>query len=362
MKLTGIRVLDLSSFIPGPYLTLALADHGAEVIKVEAPGGGDPYRHVGLRQGAHSALFTAFNRGKKSVVVDLKDPDDRDRFLEMAETADVIVESNRPGVARRLGIDYDAVAERNPGIVYCSVSGFGQDGPNADRPAHALALEAESGFLSMNVDAANRPVIPAIPVPDITAGLHGLSAVLMALLARDRHGRGDHIDISMQDSLIATMLNILPQALVRDEQPVAREERTTGGAAFYSIYDTRDGRQVAIAGQEPKFLRALLSRLDRMDLMELCERGPGPHQAPVFELLSDLFGNMTLKEVTEFLGPLDLCWGICKTMPEALEDPHLLARNTVLMDESGARHIATPIRFRNEPAQYDLKPPAYPET
>ena len=132
MKLAGIRVLDLTSFIPGPYLTMAMADHGAEVIKIEAPGG-DHTRHIGLKDGPDTVYFRNFNRGKKSVVLDLKQPADHAAFLALAESADVVVESNRPGVAKRLGIDYDALSARNPRLIYCAISAFGQDGPRAGR-------------------------------------------------------------------------------------------------------------------------------------------------------------------------------------------------------------------------------------
>lgn len=357
MKLAGIRVLDLSSFIPGPYLTLAMADHGAEVIKVEAPGG-DHYRHIGIEQGDQTALFRTFNRGKKSIVLDLKSEAERETFLRLAETADVIVEASRPGTAARLGIGYDAVSARNPRIVYCSISAFGQDGPDARRPAHDLALEAVSGFLSMNVDADNRPVIPAIPVADITAALHGLSGILMALLARQTTGQGDYIDISMQEALLGSMLNILPPAQVQGRQPIAGHERTTGGGAFYSIYETGDGKRITLAGQEPKFIHALLRHLGRMDLAPLCDQGPGPHQEPVFALLRQTFAALSLVEAETLVQSLDLCWGTVKSLPEALEDNHLAARGLILRDAQGHRHIGPPIRFRNDPARPSLSAPA----
>ena len=149
MKLAGVRVIDLSNFLPGPYLTLAMADHGAEVIKVEMPGEGDPARHIGLRDGEHGVMFRNINRGKKSIAMNLKDPRDRDAVIELCRTADVFVESFRPGVMKRLGLDYDAISAINPGIVYCSISAFGQHGRWTDRPAHDLATEAMAGASSI---------------------------------------------------------------------------------------------------------------------------------------------------------------------------------------------------------------------
>ena len=151
MKLEGLRVIDLSLFLPGPYLTLALADHGAEVIKIEPPGEGDPTRHLGLSDGDSTVYFRNLNRGKKSVVMDLKKPEEREALLKLCETADVFVESFRPGVVERLGVSYEQVSARNPRIVYCSISAFGQQGPLRDRPAHDLAVESLSGVISLNL-------------------------------------------------------------------------------------------------------------------------------------------------------------------------------------------------------------------
>ena len=215
MKLEGIRVIDLSVFLPGPYLTLAMADHGAEVIKIEPPGEGDPGRHIGLSDGPSTVFFRNLNRGKKSVVLDLKDPAQREALLSLAETADVFIESYRPGTVDRLGVGYEMVRARNPRIVYCSISAFGQDSEWRGRPAHDLALEAESGLLSMTLGNDGKPAMPGIPVADVLAGLQGLSGVLMALLRRDKTGAGDYLDISMHDVTVGGMLNILDQPLPR---------------------------------------------------------------------------------------------------------------------------------------------------
>ncbi len=279
MKLANLRVIDLSSFLPGPYLTMTLADHGAEVIKIEAPGEGDPGRHIGLSDGPSTVFFRNFNRGKKSVVLDLKSPEGRDLLLDLCETADVFVETFRPGVADRLGIGPAAVQARNPRIVYCSISAFGQTGPYRDRPAHDLALEAMSGALSLTLGADGRPAMPAVPAADQLSALQALSAILMALLRRETTGRGDVIDISMHDAMLAACANIVGPTFAENRQPVAKHERTTGGAAFYQVYETRDGRHIVLAGQERKFVENLLRALDRPDLVPLCLAGSGPAPA-----------------------------------------------------------------------------------
>jgi crotonobetainyl-CoA:carnitine CoA-transferase CaiB-like acyl-CoA transferase len=355
MKLQGIRVLDLSSFIPGPYLTMALADHGAEVIKVESPDG-DPTRQIGLCDGPDTVYFRNFNRGKRSVVCDLKQKADREAFLALADTADIVVESNRPGVAKRLGVDYEAIAARNPRIIYCSITAFGQAGPLAQRPEHELGLEAMTGVLASNVGVDGAIAMPAVPWGDYLAGLQGLAAVLMALHARQATGRGDHIDISMQEALLSATANVLAPVFAEKRQPNPAHERATGGAAFYRWYDTADGRQLALAGQEPKFVTALLGELGRLDLAPLC-REPGPHQHAVVALLRETFGAMTLSEAGELLDRLELCWGPVRTYPEALEDEQLAFRNFVLTDEQGRRHLASPIRFRDQPGRVGLQAP-----
>jgi crotonobetainyl-CoA:carnitine CoA-transferase CaiB-like acyl-CoA transferase len=356
MKLSGVKVIDLSWFLPGPLLTLALADHGAEVIKVEPPGG-DPGRQIAPMEARTSVFFRNWNRGKKSVVIDLKSAAGRESLLRLCDGADVMVESFRPGVAARLGIGYDVVGARNPGIVYCSISAFGQHGAYTARPAHDLALEAITGVLSLTLGDDGRPAVPGIPIADAVSALQGLSGVLMALLRRVATGRGDHLDIGMHDSLLAAHANALGAALVEGRQPIVKHRRTTGGAAFYRIYETRDGRQLVLAGQEGKFIHALLQALGRLDLEPLCLRGPGPHQQPVIDFLRATFLQRDLSEWMSFLAGLDICFAPVNALPEALDDPNVRARGMLLTDESGRRHIAPPIRFRHEPAVPSLREP-----
>jgi len=352
VKLEGIRVIDLSLFLPGPYLTLMLADHGAEVIKVEPPGEGDPTRHLGPRDGGETVYFRNLNRGKKSVVVDLKNPQDREALLELCDTADVFIESFRPGVVERLGVGYEALRARNPRIVYCSISAFGQQGPYRERPAHDLAVEALCGVLSITLGQDGRPAIPGLPLADLLASLHGLAGVLMALLRREKTGKGDFIDIAMHDSMLAGTPNVLGPTFAESRQPVPTHERSTGGSAFYRLYQTADGRHLALGGQEPKFVRSLLGALGRLDLAPLCEK-PGPHQQPVMEFLENTFKGKTLAENLALLSTLDVCYAPVNTLPEAFE----AAAGKLLKDELGRRHLAPPIRFRDEPARPRLREP-----
>jgi crotonobetainyl-CoA:carnitine CoA-transferase CaiB-like acyl-CoA transferase len=361
MKLAGLRVVDLSNFLPGPYLTMTLADHGAEVIKIEQPEEGDPGRTIGLSDGPSTVFFRNLNRGKKSVVLDLKALEQRALLLDLCETADVFVETFRPGVAERLGVGYSSVTARNPRIVYCSISAFGNEGPYRHRPAHDLAIEAIGGVLGLTLGNDGEPAIPGVPIADHLAALQGLSAILMALYRRESTGRGDYIDIAMHDSILAACANIAGSALAENRQPVARHERSLGGAAFYQIYKTADGRHLVLAGQERKFIENLLSAVGRQDLISLCLRGPGPHQAPVIAFFRETFGRMRLPDILDMLAKLDVCYGPVSTLPEALDDANARARGMLVLDDLGRRHLAPAIHFLNEPASPSLREPALGE-
>lgn len=361
MKLDGIRVVDLSQFLPGPQLTLMMADHGAEVIKIEPPGEGEPGRHIGLHEGGHTVFFRNTQRGKKSFCVNLKTDAGREAVLRLAETADVFVEAFRPGVVDRLGVGYAAVSARNPRIVYCSISAFGQNGPYRDRPAHDLSTEALSGIVSLNQGNDGEPVMPHVPVADITASLHALSGVLMALLRREKTGRGDYIDVAMLDSAIAWTPNITGSTFALKTPPTPREERSLGGSAFYNIYRTLDGRHIVLGAQELKFVRTLLGELGRLDFVALCERGPGAHQAPLIAYLRELFATRTRAEWIEWFTGKDVGFAWVNNLREAFDDPQVRSRGMRLLDDQGREHIGAPVKFREEPAAPRLRLPSLGE-
>jgi len=352
VKLAGLRVLDLSLFLPGPHLTMMMADHGAQVIKVEPPGG-EPVREIGLKQAGFSTWFRNTHRGKRCIQLDLKQPAQRDLLLDLAAEADVLVEAFRPGVARRLGIDYDSVATRNPGIVYCAISAFGQSGPKAGRPAHDLAMQADSGVLSLNLGQDGQPAQPHMPVADMAGSLMALSGILMALYRRSHGGRGDYLDIAMQDALLAWLPNVIGPPFAEGRDPQVKQERSWGGNAMYRLYRCADGRWLAIGGAEHKFADTLFAALGRPDLGPLCHQPPGPAQDPARAFLAETFAGQTLAHWCALLGTLDVCWAPVKTLTEALDDPHTQARGMVFTDEQGGRHLGIPIRFRDEPGRID---------
>jgi len=356
MKLEGLTVIDLSVFLPGPYLTMTLADHGARVIKVEPPGG-DPGRQIGVSDGPSTVFFRSVNRGKHSVVIDLKSAEGRERLLKLSETADVFVESFRPGVMQRLGVDYATVSKVNPRIVYCSISAFGQDGPYRAHPAHDLATMALAGAIGITLGRDGSPAIPGVAVADIASALQALAGVLMALYRREKTGRGDHIDVAMHHAALAALPNVMGPAMAHLPLPDPKGERSTGGSAFYQIYETADGRHLVLGAQEMKFVHTLLGRLGRPDLAPLCERGPGPHQRPVIDFLSGVFRERPLAYWRGWFEGLDVSFAPVNTLREGLDDGHVRASGWILTDDLGREHIAPVVRFLDEPARPTLREP-----
>jgi crotonobetainyl-CoA:carnitine CoA-transferase CaiB-like acyl-CoA transferase len=356
MKLEGIRVVDLSLFLPGPAMTQAMADHGAEVIKVEPPGG-EPNREIGLKRDGVSVFFANTHRGKRSVVLNLKTAEGVEALLRLAETADVFVESFRPGVVDRLGVDYGAVGARNPRIVYVSISAYGQTGPYRDRPAHDLAVEAMAGVLSVNRGWDDRPWNPAVAAADMLAANTALAGVLMALLRRERTGQGDYLDVAMMDALLAGMPNNYGPPMAEKRPPVAKDERSWGGNAMYRVYETRDGRFVALGGAELKFAANLLTALGRPDLIPLCELPPGPGQQPVRDFLEQTFKTRTRAEWVAWMAGKDIAFAPVQSLREGLDDVQVRARQMVLEDARGWEHIGLPVKFRDEPGRVDFALP-----
>ena len=358
MKLEGVKVLDLSLFLPGPMLTLMMADHGAEVIKVEPAGEGEPTRHVGYRKGGESVWFRNTHRGKSSIQLNLKDPDDHAVFMALAAEADVVVEAFRPGVAMRLGVNYDAVRAVNPGVVYCAISAFGQDGPYRDRPAHDVAVQALAGVVSLNEGQDGLPTMPAMPVADALASLTALSGVLMALLRKRETGRGDYLDVAMFDSVLAWTPNVTGRIFATSAAHVVKDERSWGGNAMYGLYRTADDRWLALGGAEVKFARNLLTSLGRADLIPHAELHPGPGQEPLRTFLREAFATRTLADWEAWFAEKDVCWAPVRTLKDAFDDPALVARGMLAMDAEGNEIVGTPIRFRDEPAVVDPTVPA----
>ena len=357
MKLEGIRVLDLSLFLPGPLLTQMMADHGADVIKLEPVNGGEPNRGIGPLRDGVSVYFANTHRGKRSVQINLKSETGREMALGLAAGVDVVVEAFRPGVIKRLGMDYESVKSRNPGVVYASLSAFGQTGPYVKKPAHDLAVEAYAGILSANLGFDGKPAIPAFQAADMITSMMGLSAVLMALLRRRDTGDGDYIDLAMMDSLIACIPNNLGSVFAEKEPPVVKDGRTWGGYAMYNIYETSDNRYIVLGASEMHFAEAVLTKLGRPDLIPLCEPPPGPNQEPVRAFFRETFITRTQQWWIHWFEDVDAAFAPVNNLREAMDNPQVRHRGMVVEDDVGREHLGIPIKFLNEPGRIDFAAP-----
>jgi len=326
--LEGIRVLDLSRMLPGPYCTMMLADLGAEVIKVEEPALGDPTRRSPPLVDGKSVPFNQVNRNKKSIALDLKQREGRDIFLKLASRADCVLEQFRPGVVDRLGINYAAVAKVNPGIIYCSLTGFGQNGPHRERSGHDLNYLALSGVLGLTTDERGRPVIPGVQVADLAGGMIAAFAILAALLARNKTGRGQYIDVSMFD----VMLSLLPipaaHHFAGQTIEVGGKYVLSGAYPFYNVYETSEGKFMTLGALEPKFWANFCRKVDRDDLIAR-QFDSGERRSDLFKQVEEIFKARTRNDWVELMRDADCCCEPVLSMTEAFEHAQTRAREMV---------------------------------
>ena len=351
MKLTGLRVVDLSQFMPGPFVATNLADHGATVVKVE-PLHGDATRDA---PGTNGAFFAALNRGKHSVALDLKHPDGLAVARKLIDEADVLIESSRPGVAARLGIDYDTVARTNPRIVYCAITAFGQTGPLSHMAAHDPVVQSLAGTLPS--DHRGSPIATGPSLAALAGSLTALSGVLMALLRARETGRGDYLDISLFDAAIAAQPYLSGQLLnVPDTQSQQAIERDSA-LALLDTYQTADSKWLCLGGRELSFATNLLTPLGRPDLIADATGPAGEGQTRVRTFLTQTFLTRTLDAWLEWLDGRNVSVAPVLSFAEALDHPHTRARGMIAVDPSGRRHVGSAIRFRTEPASLLLAAP-----
>jgi len=348
--LEGIRVLDLSRLLPGPFLTMILADMGADVIKVEDPRVGDYLRVLPPGKAGIAGRFLAVNRGKRSLTLDLKAFAQREVFLKMVEQADVVVESFRPGVMDKLGISYATLTARNPKIIVCSISGYGQTGPYVHRAGHDLNYIALSGVLAMGGAADGAPSMPGVQVADLAGGsLWGATAILGALVGRHRTSKGAHLDISMCEGSLALLAAELGN-LDCGERPTRGKETLNGALACYSIYRTSDDRYLAVGALEPKFWIALNQALGRVpNVAEIIDN----HQAKTRAELAASFATRTAMEWQEHLAAHDCCVEIVLELEELPAHPLHAAREVFFTVDGGPagplQQIRTPLGTPTNP-------------
>lgn len=349
--LEGIRILDVALQYPGPYCTMLLADLGAEVLKVERPGSGDPARQW-------PAFFNSFNRNRRSLTLDLKQKEGREIFYRLAEEYDVMTEGFRPGVARKLGIDYKTLNKINPRLVYCSISGFGQDGPYCDRPGHDLNYMAMSGMLGCLAEEGEKPIRPKVAIADLSAGMFAAIGILAAVRHRERSGTGQYIDCSMFDGLLSWMSVDLGSFW-------AEGRRFTDHDAGYGIFETRDGKHLALGiAHEDRFWDQLCGALglegrkglkgaDRMRSAEELGREIG-----------DILRAKTRDEWMKILLAADVPASPVQELEDVVKDPHVAAREMIREIScagSRLRQVAFPLKLSATPAELRRPPPSLGE-
>jgi alpha-methylacyl-CoA racemase len=312
--LAGIRVLDLSRLLPGPFLTMVLSDLGADVVKVEDPRLGDYLRGLPPAQGAFGGRFLAVNRDKRSLTLDLKSAPQREAFLRMCERADVVVESFRPGVMDKLGVGWSALSAKNPKLILCSISGYGQDGPYRERAGHDLNYIGLAGVLAMTGRRGGAPELPGVQIADMAGGgLWGAVGVLGALVGRAATGTGRHLDISMTEGAMALLAAELGNLAAGSKPPTRGAEGLNGGLACYGVYATKDGKWLSVGALEPKFWQAFNETIGRkVDYGELV--APPEQQERIrAEIQAILAGKTRAEWEAIFAGADALCEPVLET-------------------------------------------------
>ena len=350
--LEGCLVLDFSTLLPGPLATLLLAEAGAEVIKIERPGGED-LRSWEPRWGTDSVHFAMLNRGKTAIEIDLKDAKAREPLQSLLARADVLVEQFRPGVMTRLGLDYDAVARINPRIIYCSITGYGQHGPKSGVAAHDLNYIAETGLLSLSMGSASHPVIPPALIADIAGGSYpAVMNILLALRERDHTGRGRHLDVSMTDNLFTLMYWAIGQGLVSGEWPRNGTALLTGASPRYRLYATKDGRMLAVGALEQKFWDTFCAVINLDPGLRDDAVDPTATASRITEIVASETADMWARRIDG----RDCCCSIVSTVEQAMNDPHFAARGVfrhLIRGENGQTLPALPVpvdhAFRGSP-------------
>ncbi len=326
--LEGIKVLDLSRLAPGPFCTMILGDLGADILKVEGPREGR--LALGVSAEERAIAHNAVERNKRSIVLNLKAEPARKIFYQLAERVDVIVEGFRPGVVKRLGVDYDTVKEINPRLIYCSLTGYGQDGPYHNMVGHDVNYISIGGALGFIGIPGGAPLIPSNLVADFAAGgMNATIAILAALMARERTGEGQYADMGMADGVVSLLSFALSGYFGSGVVPQRGNELLTGGVPFYSVYETKDGKYLSIGCLEPWFYENLCRALDREDFIPH-QGASGEKREEIFSAFREIFRSRTRDEWFDYLSQWDICVGKVYEFDELASDPQLVHRKMIL--------------------------------
>ncbi|HVE99534.1 MAG TPA: CaiB/BaiF CoA-transferase family protein [Mycobacteriales bacterium] len=355
LPLADLRVLDLSRLLPGGYCTMLMADLGADVVKVEEPGKGDYLRWMPpFTPSGEGGMHLALNRGKRSITLDLKSPAGRELFTELARTADVVVESFRPGVMDRLGVGYDALSAVNPRLVYAAISGYGATGPYVDRAGHDINYLGYAGALSFSGHAETGPWAPGLQIGDLGGGgLTAFGAILVALRVREQTGRGQLCDVSMTDGVLSWLSIHAGAFAASGHVPQPGSEKLNGGLACYRVYRCADGRHLAVGALEPQFFAALTTALG---VPELAAWQLDPtRQAELAGRLAEIFATRSRDDWLAALAPYDACVTPVLTLDELPADPQVVAREMLVeqpqADGSTFRQVGVVPRLSETPGR-----------
>ena len=326
LPLEGIRVLDLSSLLPGSLCTQILADLGADVLKIENPQAGDGFREKPPLVKTMGSYFHMINRNKKAMTLNLRDPAGRDIFLKMVPQADILLDSFRPGSMQRMDLAYEDLKKINPRLIHCSLTGFGQDGPYCDRAAHDINVLGISGILDLLGEKGGRPIVPGVQFAGAGAGsLNAVIGILASLLRRERTGMGQYIDAALLDGLTPFLGLVMSTFLTTGQLPKRGETLVGGGYVFYNIYETSDRKYIVLGCLEEKFWQEFCRAIAREDLIE-DQFVAGPRQDEMITEIQRIMLQKTRQEWLDILSHYDTCVSPVNSLEEALQDPHIQQR------------------------------------
>jgi len=347
--LQGLKILDFSTLLPGPYASLMLADMGAEVLRIESPTRPDLVRALPPKDSSgQSAAHSYLNRNKKAMALDLKKPESKAIIEKLLQEYDVVIEQFRPGVMARLGLDYDSLKSINPNIIYCSITGYGQTGPLKDRAGHDINYLALSGVADYSRRKNQRPVPQGVQIADIAGGSHhAVMGILAAVYERSQTGKGRHLDISMTDSAFSMNAMFASGYLGGGVEPQAESTMLNGGS-FYDYYETQDGRYMSVGSLEPPFLMQLCQALEAPEVLAKAGSQKPEDVAFVKSRIADAFKAQTFAHWCEVFAKLDCCVEPVLSFSEACNQPHAKERGWVTQSQDGIQQLSNPILHNHE--------------
>lgn len=363
VALEGVKILDLTRLMPFEYSTLLLADFGAEVLKVEEPKVGDYMRWMAPKLKKESGIFCMCNRNKKSMTLNLKTEEGKNIIRKLVKKYDVLFESFRPGVMKKLGLDYDSLREINPRLIFCSATGYGQSGPYYDRPGHDINYISIAGILEATGKHTGKPVIPGITISDMAIGIFSAYAMLVGIIARNRTGMGQYIDMSMTDCMVSfNMLGIA--SYISKKYYGSSSLDVTGETICYNVFKTKDNRCISFGNLEERFWTNFLKLIGREDLKEY-QFTLGEKRDQIMDELQKIFIQKTREEWLTLLEGQDICYSPVNTIEDLLNDPHIKYRQMFFeMEhpiEGKVMQVRSPFNFSETPVEARTPSPSLGE-